>query len=704
MFSLFPGHSPVSRRILAITGLFLLTITGLLFFTVSTLQHQKIDSTIIDLAGRQRMLNQRYMKETLLLSQSDQANISSTRTLLLNTIDALMNGGSAVVNQETGQTIVLPPAPTKEILQVLRKQQLLINQFINKADMFLQRSQLGSRGETTLGELLELNRQVHQVANEAVKLFDAHSSSKITTMIKWEVIIGIIVGLFVVILTRQIRMINKALEKEIADRTHSEISLRESEERYSRILENAMDAILTIDHNQNIILFNQAAEKMFGLSMDQAIGRTFNEFLSSQSIQTFHDKLDDLRVGDHGQAYIGEQEDFKAHRENGEEFLVEISLSRVIIGGLPLITVILRDINERHRMEAELAKMQLQKMYLQDQLHLDHLFEEIVGVSPQLKDIFEQVKKVAQTDSSVLITGETGTGKELVARAIHNLSFRKNQVLIKVNCAGLPEGLVESELFGHEKGAFTGATTKMKGRFELADGGTIFLDEVGEIPVPTQSKLLRVLQEKQFERLGGTQTLTVDVRIIAATNRDLEQAVRLGAFRPDLQYRLNTFPIHMPPLRERKEDIPLLTRYLIEKLSKRMGKHIEGITQATMNQLMNYNWPGNVRELTNILERAMILCDGETLHPHHIGLSEAPSSFNGKFPTLEEVERLHILNALERTNGLVGGNHGAAVLLNLNRSTLLSKMRKLGIKSHRDAPPHGDDISPLRRNITNPSL
>ena len=348
---------------------------------------------------------------------------------------------------------------------------------------------------------------------------------------------------------------------------------------------------------------------------------------------------------------------------NGDEFPVEVSLSEIMIAGHPLITIILRDINERYRMESELAKTQQQKLYLQDQLREDHLFEEIVGVSPQLKVIFDQVKKVAQTDANVLVTGETGTGKELVARAIHNLSHRKDQVLIKVNCAGLPEGLVESELFGHEKGAFTGATMKMKGRFELADGGTVFLDEVGELPLQTQSKLLRVLQEKQFERLGGTQTISVDVRIIAATNRNLEEGVQLGAFRSDLQYRLNTFPIHMPPLRERREDIPLLTRYFIEKLSKRMGKRIEGPSQTALGQLINYNWPGNVRELTNILERAMILCDGGVLQPHHLSLSYSIQPDDRSFPTLEEIERSHIVKALKRTNGLVGGNHGAATLL-----------------------------------------
>ena len=521
-------------------------------------------------------------------------------------------------------------------------------------------------------------------------------------MIKWEVFVGLIVGLFGIVLTRQIRQTNRALEKEIAERTRSENSLRISEERYAGILDTAMDAILSIDHDFNIILFNQAAEKMFGLPMEQAIGQLFSEFLSAESVDLFRASVSGLNKSDRPQAYIGEQDGFRARRINGDEFPVEVSLSKVIIAGHPLVTVILRDINERYRMEAELAKAQLQKLYLQDQLRSDHLFEEIVGVSPQLKVIFDQVKKVAQTDANVLITGETGTGKELVANAIHNLSDRKDQVLIKVNCAGLPEGLVESELFGHEKGAFTGATMKIKGRFELADGGTLFLDEVGELPLHTQSKLLRVLQEKQFERLGSTKTIRVDVRLIAATNRNLEEAVQLGAFRPDLQYRLNTFPIHIPPLRERREDIPLLTRYLIEKLSKRMGKRIDGLSQTALSQLINYHWPGNVRELTNILERAMILCEVGVLQPHHLSLSQNTQPDDRDFPTFEEMERSHILNALKRTSGLVGGSHGAATLLNLNRSTLLSRMRKLGITNHEKTKPRNDDISPLSRDFNNP--
>jgi transcriptional regulator with GAF, ATPase, and Fis domain len=291
------------------------------------------------------------------------------------------------------------------------------------------------------------------------------------------------------------------------------------------------------------------------------------------------------------------------------------------------------------------------------------------------------MRKVAHTDATVLITGETGTGKELAARAIHRLSLRRDHVWMKVNCAGLPSGLVESELFGHEKGAFTGAIAKMKGRFELAHGGTIFLDEIGELPLETQSKLLRVLQEQQFERVGGTQTHRVDVRVIAATNRYLEEDVELGAFRADLFFRVNTFPISMPPLRDLKDDIPLLTQYYVERFSKQLGKRIEEINPAVLDRLVHYDWPGNVRELANILERAVILCEKGVLLAHHLSFPQLPGKnlMEERLPTLHEAERLHILKALEKTRGLVSGPHGAAALLGLNRSTLLSRMRKFGI-------------------------
>ncbi|RMD89760.1 MAG: AAA family ATPase, partial [Calditrichaeota bacterium] len=321
-------------------------------------------------------------------------------------------------------------------------------------------------------------------------------------------------------------------------------------------------------------------------------------------------------------------------------------------------------------------------IYLQEEIQAEYNFGEIIGESEPMRQVYENIKKVAATDSTVLLIGETGTGKELIARAIHNFSQRKDRVLIKVNCAALPSGLVESELFGHEKGAFTGAITRKKGRFELADGGTIFLDEVGELPLETQAKLLRVLQEQEFERVGGHQTLHVDVRVIAATNRNLQEAVNHGAFRADLFYRLNIFPIVIPPLRDRLEDIPLLTQYFVKKFSQRVGKRIDKIAPATLEKLILYSWPGNVRELANVLERAVILCEGGTLKPENIFISAQEPEKDNVFCTLEEAERAHILKALKKTHGVVAGPHGAARLLGINRSTLISRMKKLGIQKH----------------------
>ncbi len=307
--------------------------------------------------------------------------------------------------------------------------------------------------------------------------------------------------------------------------------------------------------------------------------------------------------------------------------------------------------------------------------------------------MLENTRLVAPTDTSVLITGETGTGKELIARAIHSASTRREKPLIKVNCAALPTGLVESELFGHEKGAFTGAINRRIGRFELAAGGTIFLDEIGEIPLDVQTKLLRILQEREFERLGGAQTIKADVRIIAATNRDLLKAVREKTFREDLYYRLSVFPLQIPPLRDRKDDIPPLADFLVNKFAARVGKRIDGVDQDTMPRLLAYSWPGNVRELENVVERAVILASGSKLKIGADVLSEKtelPTHQDqaGQRPaTLEATEREHILAVLRQTRWIVGGSRGAAKILALHPNTLRSRMKKLGI----DRPAH--DIS-----------
>src|SRR5215469_16660552 len=306
-------------------------------------------------------------------------------------------------------------------------------------------------------------------------------------------------------------------------------------------------------------------------------------------------------------------------------------------------------------------------------------FENIVGTSAALKGVLHQVEVVAPTESTVLILGETGTGKELIARAIHTISSRSNRPFVKINCAAIPSGLLESELFGHEKGAFTGAVGQRIGRFELANSGTLFLDEVGDIPLELQSKLLRVLQEQEFERLGSTRTLRVDVRLVAATNRNLEQMVSDKQFREDLYFRLNVFPIRIPPLRERKRDIPLLVRHYVEKYAQRMNKRIETITEETMATLCRYSWPGNVRELQNFVERAVILTRGSVLQIPMDDLKTStpiPSDTSG---TLEDLERQRILQVLQETGSVIGGPKGAAARLGLKRTTLLSKMERLGI-------------------------
>ena len=328
-------------------------------------------------------------------------------------------------------------------------------------------------------------------------------------------------------------------------------------------------------------------------------------------------------------------------------------------------------------------KLQEEKLYLQEEIRTEYNFEEIIGTSATLKRALQDVETVAPTDSTVLIFGETGTGKELIARALHNLSGRAEHTLVKVNCAAIPTGLLESEMFGHERGAFTGAVEQRKGRFELAHRGTIFLDEVEEIPLELQSKLLRVLQEQEFERLGSGKTIRVDVRVVAATNADLAKMVAEKKFRSDLYYRLNVFPVSLPALRERTEDIPLLVNFFAQKFAQQMKKPIKTIPTETMTRLTEYSWPGNIRELQNLLERAVILSRGSVLE---VPLAELKQSANGSLVNqlqgpirLEAVEREHIMKVLRGTGWVIGGTAGAAARLGLNRTTLNNRMRKLGI-------------------------
>jgi formate hydrogenlyase transcriptional activator len=335
-----------------------------------------------------------------------------------------------------------------------------------------------------------------------------------------------------------------------------------------------------------------------------------------------------------------------------------------------------------YRQIAELKdKLAQEKLYLEDEIRSQMNFDSIIGRSAALQKLLQQVETVAPTDSTVLIYGETGVGKELVARAIHNLSSRNKNAFVKLNCAAIPTGLLESEMFGHERGAFTGATAQRIGRFELASHGTVFLDEIGEIPLELQPKLLRVLQEREFERLGSSRTLRTEARVIASTNRDLAAMVKEQKFRMDLYYRLEVFPIYVPSLRERQEDIPLLVRHFVQQFARRMNKTIDTIPSESMNALLHYPWPGNIRELQNLIERAVILSAGPILNVPLAGLHTQPvSAATHQRETLEEVERRTILEALKDTDWVVSGPRGAAILLGLKRSTLQFRMDKLGIR------------------------
>jgi formate hydrogenlyase transcriptional activator len=322
-------------------------------------------------------------------------------------------------------------------------------------------------------------------------------------------------------------------------------------------------------------------------------------------------------------------------------------------------------------------------LYLRDEIRTEHHFEDILGNSLGLRNVLRQVETVAPTETTVLIQGETGTGKELIARAIHGLGSRHDNIFVKLNCAAIPLGLLESELFGHERGAFTGAIARKIGRFEIAHKGTLFLDEVGDIPLELQPKLLRVLQEQEFERLGGTRSIRTDVRLVAATNRDLWKMVEQGQFRADLYYRLNVFPVHIPPLRERRDDIPILVRYFVDKYAKAMNRRIERIPESVMDTLARYSWPGNIRELQNFIERAVILSEGPALRPPVSELREGKGK-GSSGATLKEVEKKHVLQVLKETEWVLGGSSGAAARLGIPRTTLIYRMRRLGIERPAD--------------------
>ena len=484
--------------------------------------------------------------------------------------------------------------------------------------------------------------------------------------------------------TAELRETNAALKDEIEERKRVERALRESQERLSRIIDSAIDAIISVEPDLDITLFNQAAEDIFRCSAEEAECTSLDAFLTESFEALVRRHIDRHQAAENGEAtrdgrYLAAPEGLEARRRNGETFPVEATLCPVQLPDEDQYLLILRDIDELRAAEAEVDQLQSEKTYLQEELRSEYNFDEIVGTSPPMQEVFDAIEQVADTETTVLVTGETGTGKELVARALHDRSTRADQVFVKVNCAALSSDLIESELFGHEKGAFTGATEQREGRFELADGGTLLLDEIGELPLDTQAKLLRALQHQAFERVGGSETIEVDTRILAATNRDLEAAVEADRFRSDLYYRLNIFPIELPPLRERAGDIPLLAEHFCERFAQRTGKDVTGLTPNAMAVLEGYDWPGNVRELANIIERAVILTREARIRAEHLSITNGDGGGQSGFDSLEAVQRQHIETALERTGGVVGGENGAARLLDVKRTTLLSRMDRLGV-------------------------
>lgn len=463
-------------------------------------------------------------------------------------------------------------------------------------------------------------------------------------------------------------------------RLRMESQLKANEQRYRDLFQEAPIAYVYEDTETRFVSANRAAIDLLGLKPEEVVGTVGMTLVApTESNQDQIQRVfQDIRQGKER----GLMELELRRKDNGQPVWVQF-WSRPEPDGKHTRTMII-NITDRVLAERERNRLVQQNAYLQEEIKAALNFEEIVGRSPALAAVLEHVRAVAPTDASVLITGETGTGKELVARAIHSASRRKDQPLIKVNCAALPAGLVESELFGHEKGAFTGAISRRIGRFELANGGTIFLDEVGELPLETQAVLLRVLQEGEIDRIGGKGTVQVDVRVIAATNRDLAQAVRDKTFREDLYYRLNVFPIRLPSLRERPEDIPLLANYFVTRFASRLGKPVDRIDPSTLDRLAAYPWPGNIRELENILERAVILNAGRVLEVSPdilpIPTSDLTTAPDLKPPTaIQTVEREHILAVLAQTGWVIEGPRGAAQKLGLHPNTLRSRMKKLGL-------------------------
>jgi formate hydrogenlyase transcriptional activator len=472
---------------------------------------------------------------------------------------------------------------------------------------------------------------------------------------------------------------------DIEERKQAEERLRQEEMELRQIIDAIAQTVTVLDPDGTPLYANRSVLEFSGLTKEAVLAPDFRtRFFHPEDVERLRDerKLGLAR----GVPFENEQ---RARRNDGEYrwFLVQYRPVKDEDGRILRWYATGTDIHDRKQVE---ERMQSENLALREEIDHTSMFEEIVGSSEALHVVLRQVAKVAPMDSTVLILGETGTGKELIARAIHKRSNRASRAFIRVNCAAIPPSLLASELFGHEKGAFTGATGRRLGRFESANGGTIFLDEIGDLPAETQIALLRVLQEREFERVGSSQPISLDVRVVAATNRNLKAGVAAGTFREDLFYRLNVFPIQIPSLRERVDDIPLLVEYLIERYAKKAGKKIKTITRRTLDLLQAYDWPGNVRELQNVVERAVILSDGETFPVDETWLkressqeSHHPTVSYGELSRNPERERELIEAALAECKGRVAGSSGAAVKLGVPRQTLESKIRSLGIDKHR---------------------
>ena len=479
-------------------------------------------------------------------------------------------------------------------------------------------------------------------------------------------------------------------------RLRVEAEVRKREEELKQLVNSAMDAIVQLDHDLRVTRVNPAAEKVFKCSKDEILGQFFIRFLGDKDVEKLNRLVKELNDLPESRRYLWIAGGLPVICAEGEQFQAEATISQFEMQKNTCYTLILRNVNERIEAEEKIRSLTVETEYLKEELKTLLNLDEIIGESKPMLRVLQDVAQVADTDATVLILGETGTGKELIARAIHSASRRRDKPLIKVNCAAIPATLMESEFFGHEQGAFTGATKKREGRFALADGGTIFLDEVGELPLDLQVKLLRVLQEGEFEPVGSSHTKKVDVRVIAATNRDLHKAVQNGNFREDLYYRLNVFPVEVPPLREREDDIVLIASTLAQRFAQRMGRTIQPLSDRDIRRLKSYSWPGNVRELQNVIERAVITSQGGRLNLDRAlpeadkGTSATSTASVEEHPErirtiheIEELERQNLIRALEATNWRVSGENGAARLLGINSSTLSSRMKALGIKRPR---------------------